>query len=130
MKKICLAMLFVVVMLNLQAQNCPSSISVTAPTSDVLTGTSFQFSVDVKGLPGNISPTYNWSISSGSIVSGQGTTLITVDPGTEPGSCSGLPAQCSRTASATAAIRKAPEKIISSQGVSGKALQDAVKKFV
>ncbi|MEO7307499.1 MAG: hypothetical protein ABIR78_10910, partial [Ferruginibacter sp.] len=42
----------------------------------------------------------------------------------------GLPAQCSRTASATAAIRKAPEKIISSQGVSGKALQDAVKKFV
>lgn len=136
MKKICLVMFLMVVVLNLNAQNCPSSISVTAPTSQVLAGNTFQFSVNISGLAATISPTYNWSVSSGSIVSGQGTSMITVDPGNEPGTCTatveigGLPAQCSRTASATADIGKAPEKIISSQGVSTKALQDVVKKFV
>jgi hypothetical protein len=136
MKKISLIVLFIVSLVNLQAQNCPSSISVIAPSSEVLTGSTFQFSVYMNGLPVDISPTYNWTISSGSIVSGQGTSMITVDPGSEAGTCTatveigGLPAKCNRMASATADIRKAAEKIISTQDVSARSLQDAVKKFV
>jgi hypothetical protein len=99
-------------------------------------GTKFQFSVVVNGMAANLNPTYNWTISSGTIVSGQGTYAITVDPGTEAGSCTatvelgGLPAKCNGTASSTAEIRKAPEKILSSSGVSARSLQEAVKQFV
>ena len=136
MKKTCLIIFLIACLLQVQAQNCPASISVTTPASLIFAGTTFQFSVDVKGLTGDISPAYNWTVSSGSIVSGQGTSMITVDPGPKAGMCTatveigGLPAQCNKTASATAEVLSIPEKILSSQGVSAKALQDAVKKFV
>lgn len=136
MKKSGLVVSFILILLNLQAQNCPSSILVNAPSTDIVTGKTFQFSANITGLPANLSVTYNWSISSGTIVSGQGTSVITVDPGDEPGYCTssveigGLPAQCRNTASSSVDILKAPEKIVSTNILTAAGLSDAVKKFI
>ena len=122
-------------LLHVHAQNCPASITVTAPSSQVA-GKTFVFIADIKELPKELSVTYNWSVSMGTITSGQGTSVITVDPGNESGSCTatveigGLPAQCTRVASATVDITAAPEKIIATNLVTAAALNDAVKKFI
>jgi hypothetical protein len=62
-------------------------------------GTNLEFSVD----PGSYSPTYSWSVSSGSITSGQRTSSITVGGVSAGQSCEatvfmrGLPASCTKT---------------------------------
>jgi len=135
MKKIFLAIVCNVSLLQLFAQNCPT-VTVTAPSAIQVTGKIFQISASVKTLPANSSLTYNWAISSGTIVSGQGTAVITVDPGTEAGSCTatvevgGLPAKCSNTASASVDIKAAPKKIIEIKTVTAAAINDAVKSFI
>jgi len=135
MKKIFLAIVCNVSLLQLFAQNCPA-ITVTAPSSTQLTGKTFQMSVNVKALPANSSLTYNWAISSGTIIAGQGTAVIMVDPGTEAGFCtatvevSGLSAQCSNTASASVDIKAAPKKIIETKTVTDAAINNAVKLFI
>ncbi len=50
--------------------SCPDSVSENAPVT---------FTANVSGGSGNVTPTYNWTVSAGRITSGQGTTSITVD---------------------------------------------------
>jgi len=89
---------------------CPT-VSVSCP-SDVDQGTPITFTASVGG---GASPTYNWTVSAGTITSGQGTSTITVDTGTLGGQSvtatlelGGLDPSCSRTASCTAAVRPPP----------------------
>jgi hypothetical protein len=51
--------------------SCPDSATENAPVT---------FSANVSGGSSNVTPTYNWTVSAGRIMSGQGTTSITVDP--------------------------------------------------
>ena len=96
------------------AQNCPS-ISVSAPSSNVKEGTAATFSVNVSGGRADMSVTYNWSISAGTIESGQGTSVISVNTSglggqniTATVELGGLPAECVRTSSATTGVDGAP----------------------
>jgi hypothetical protein len=80
--------------------------------SDVEQGTPVTFTADVSGGPGT--QTYNWSVSAGTITSGQGTSTITVDTTGQGGQTitatvelGGLDPSCGRTASCTVSV-KAP----------------------
>jgi len=90
---------------------CPT-ISVSCPDS-VDQGAAITFTASVVGGTG--SPTYNWSVSAGTISGGQGTPTITVDTGTLGGQTvtatvdvGGLDPACSRTASCSTAVRPPP----------------------
>jgi len=52
------------------AISCPESATENAPVT---------FTATISGGSANITPTYNWTISAGRIISGQGTPTITVD---------------------------------------------------
>lgn len=87
---------------------CPT-LSVSCP-SDVDQGTPVTFTANVSGGPG--SQTYNWSVSAGTITSGQGTPTITVDTSNQGGQTitatvelGGLDPSCGRTASCSVAVR-------------------------
>jgi len=86
---------------------CPT-VSVSCP-SDVDQGSPITFSASVSG---DMNVTYNWSVSAGTISSGQGTSSITVDTAglggqtvTATVDLGGLDPSCSRTASCTTSIR-------------------------
>ena len=90
---------------------CPT-ISVSCPDT-VDQGGSITFTASVVGGAG--SPTYNWSVSAGTISGGQGTPTITVDTATLGGQTvtatvdvGGLDPACSRTASCSTAVRPPP----------------------
>lgn len=55
---------------------CPT-VSVTGPSASVKPGEEMVFTANVSG-GSNCNPTYNWSVSSGTIASGQGTPVIRV----------------------------------------------------
>lgn len=57
--------------------NCPSTINVTGPSSITAIGDSMTFTANVVGGD-QANVTYNWSVSAGTITSGQGTSAITV----------------------------------------------------
>lgn len=85
---------------------CPN-VSVSCP-SDVDQGSPITFTASA----GDASVTYNWSVSAGTISSGQGTSSITVDTAglggqtvTATVELGGLDPSCSRTASCTTGIR-------------------------
>ncbi|HKO95375.1 MAG TPA: hypothetical protein VJU86_00170 [Pyrinomonadaceae bacterium] len=91
---------------------CPT-VSVSCP-SDVDQGSPITFSASVSP---DANVTYNWSVSAGTISSGQGTSSITVDTAGLGGQSvtatlelGGLDPACSRTASCTTSIR-APKPI-------------------
>ena len=86
---------------------CPT-VSVSCP-SEVDAGAPITFTASVSGGDPNMQPTYNWSVSAGTISSGQGTSSITVDTanagggtitatvslgGADP-ACTGTTASCS-----------------------------------
>jgi hypothetical protein len=86
---------------------CPT-VSVSCP-SDVDQGSAITYSAAVNG---DASVTYNWSVSAGTITSGQGTSSITVDTAglggqtvTATVELGGLDPSCSRTASCTTSVR-------------------------
>ena len=56
---------------------CPE-VSVSCP--DNLASKSITFEAIVKGGDPEVTPSYTWSISAGKIISGQGTSKLTVDP--------------------------------------------------
>ena len=56
---------------------CPS-VAIYCPDT-VPAGQPVTFTANVSGGTPNINPTYNWTVSAGTITSGQGTTSITVD---------------------------------------------------
>jgi hypothetical protein len=56
---------------------CPT-VSVSCPDTGTV-GTPVTFTANVSGGDANVTPTYNWTVSAGTISSGQGTSSITVD---------------------------------------------------
>jgi hypothetical protein len=92
---------------------CPA-VSVSCPdTVDV--GQPITFTASVTGGPEGFAPTYNWSVSAGTITGGQGTSTITVDTAglggatvTATVSLGGADPSCSTTASCTTNVK--PER--------------------
>lgn len=88
-KLICGALLLALTAFNLSAQeaagsskkpgdSCPA-ISVTGPASGVRSGDSMTFIANVTGADKIEITSYNWAVTAGSITSGQGTPVITID---------------------------------------------------
>jgi len=89
---------------------CPT-VNVTCP-SDVSEGGSVTFTANfTQGTP-QVTPTYNWTVSAGTITSGQGTSAITVDTKglggqtvTATVEVGGVDPSCPRTASCSTPVR-------------------------
>lgn len=60
------------------AQKCPT-VEITAKEASVNAGGTVTLNVKVANPEANVDYTYNWSVSSGGISSGQGTSQVTVD---------------------------------------------------
>ena len=106
---------------TIKVEECPdcvqvcqcATISMSGPSGVTIPGDKMTFTANVSGGTGD--PTYNWSVSAGTISSGQGTSSITVDTAGLAGQnvtatvdVGGLCPECPRTASETAGV-KAPE---------------------
>lgn len=87
---------------------CPDLVNV---------GASLAFVVNLSGGDPNVTPTFNWSVSSGAISSGQGTVRVEVDTNglsdgetvTATVEAGGFERECSTFASCTASVMKKPE---------------------
>ncbi len=95
------------------AAQCPA-LSISAPSDEVIAGESVTFNANIVSGDSKSAMTlsFNWSISAGTISSGQGSSVITVDTADLAGKSvtatleiGGLPAACARTASATASVK-------------------------
>jgi len=93
---------------------CPT-VSVSCP-ADVEEGSPITFNASVTGGPPSLVPTYSWSVSAGTITSGQGTSSITVDTAglggqtvTATVELGGVAPECSRTDSCSTSVRTRPE---------------------
>jgi hypothetical protein len=93
---------------------CPT-LSISCPTGQVDQGTPATVSVNVSGGDPNASITYNWTVSAGTITSGQGTPSITIDTTGLGGNSvtatvelGGLPPECDRTESCTFQVGAPP----------------------
>ena len=91
---------------------CPT-VSVTCP-SDVELGSPITFTASATSSDSSITPTYNWSVSAGTISGGQGTSSITVDTAglggqsvTATVDVGGFDPACSRSASCTTSVKPA-----------------------
>ncbi|HSE36955.1 MAG TPA: hypothetical protein VLG74_06595, partial [Blastocatellia bacterium] len=96
---------------------CPQ-VSVSCPSDGVDVGTPITFTASVSGGPESM--TYNWSVSVGTITSGQGTPSITVDTAGLGGqsvtatlSLGGVDPACTSTASCTTPVK--PPKPVARQ---------------
>ncbi|MDQ3666030.1 MAG: PKD domain-containing protein [Acidobacteriota bacterium] len=90
---------------------CPT-VAVSCP-SEVEEGSPITFNASVTGGPSSMMPTYNWSVSAGTITNGQGTSSITVDTAGLGGSSvtatvevGGVEPACGRTASCSASVKQ------------------------
>jgi hypothetical protein len=99
-----------------QQSKCPT-VSVTCPDTVYLGGDVLSFVVNVTGGDPNVTPTYNWTVSNGSIASGQGTVAIRLDLGevtdnstvTATVDVGGYDRECSTSSSCTASVLKRAE---------------------
>jgi hypothetical protein len=89
------------------AVSCPDAVDIGQPIT---------FSASITGGATNVTATYNWSVSAGTISGGQGTSTITVDTAGLGGQTvtatlevSGYPPACGRTASCSTQVRTPPE---------------------
>jgi hypothetical protein len=97
-----------------QAQ-CPT-VRTTCPDT-VAVGEKLTFTVNVSGGDTNVTPTYNWTVSAGTISSGQGTSLIEVETSGLTGDSSitatvdvgGFDRSCSTASSCTTSVMKKTE---------------------
>jgi K319L-like, PKD domain len=96
---------------------CPNITVTCVDAVDV--GQPITYTANVSGGPANFAPTYNWSVSAGTITSGQGTATITVDTAglggqsvTATVSLGGADPSCSTTASCTTAVRPPPAQAL------------------
>ena len=92
---------------------CPT-LSISCPTDQVTAGTPATVSVNVSG-GGTYNVTYNWTVSAGTISSGQGTPSITIDTTGLAGQnvtatveLGGLPPECDRTESCSFSVAGLP----------------------
>ena len=88
--------------------SCPDTVDVGSPAT---------FTANVTGGDPNVSATYNWSVSAGTITSGQGTPSITVDTTGAGGqtitatvNVGGYPPECNTSASCSTTVN-APRAI-------------------
>lgn len=98
-----------------------ATISVTGPSGITQPGDSMTFTANVSGGTAT-DVTYNWTVSSGTITSGQGTPSITVATTNEMANSSvtatleiggtGICAECPRTASETGGIAPKPQPVL------------------
>ena len=93
---------------------CPT-IDISCPTGVIEQGQPATVSVNVSGGAPGLSPTYNWSVSAGTISGGQGTPSITIDTTGLAGQnvtatvqIGGLPPECESTRSCTFSIAQPP----------------------
>lgn len=92
---------------------CPQ-ISIDCPTSVVPQGTAATFTANISGGDTSITPGFNWTVSAGTITSGQGTNSITVDTTGVEGNVtatlnvSGLAASCAASSSCTIQVGPPP----------------------
>jgi hypothetical protein len=99
-----------------QQSKCPT-VSVTCPDTVYLGGEVLSFVVTVTGGDPDVTPTYNWTVSNGTIESGQGTVAIKLDLTgvTESSSVTatvdvgGYDRECSTSSSCTASVLKKAE---------------------
>ncbi len=115
---------------NAQA-NCPT-IRTSCPDS-VKVGEILTFTANVSGGDNNVTPTYNWTVSAGTISSGQGTSTIQVETQEAGGmtitatvDVGGYSRECSTAHSCTASILKKSSKIAEY----GKVKPDEEKAFL
>lgn len=76
-----IAVLLLAAAMSASGQDAPAScpaVKVSCPDS-VEVGADLTFTASVSGGPSAVTPTYNWTVSAGSIKSGQGTSTIVVD---------------------------------------------------
>jgi hypothetical protein len=92
---------------------CPN-IAVSCP-GDVEQGAPITFTASVSGGASDLMPTYNWSVSAGTISSGQGTSSITVDTAgiggqsvTATVDVGGVDPACTKSASCTTSVKTPP----------------------
>jgi hypothetical protein len=88
------------------SEPCCPTISISCPTDILRLDEPMTFSANISGGDPNMNPKYNWQVSAGRIISGQGTLQISVDrSGIEGESITatvevdGLPPECDRTQS-------------------------------
>ena len=136
MKKILSLSIAIFTLLFTQAQNCPSSFTVTGP-SELVAGDTLVFTAAVRDYNYSGTLSYNWSISAGTIISGQGTAMIMVNTSKLDGQTvtatlelKGLPAKCQSVASSSSEIIPAAQLVVSGTFTNGRELKDAVKKFI
>jgi hypothetical protein len=96
------------------AQECPR-IEVMCPTEMLEQGTPMTFSASVSGGEPNAQFTFNWTVSAGTITSGQGTPSVTLDTTGLGGQIikatvevGGLPQSCASTGSCEAKMAPPP----------------------
>jgi hypothetical protein len=94
---------------------CPT-VSVSCP-SDIDQGSPITYAASITNGPANVTATYNWSVSAGTISGGQGTSSITVDTAglggqsvTATVELGGFDPSCSRTASCTTSVKPPPQQ--------------------
>jgi hypothetical protein len=91
------------------AVSCPT-VNVSCPDS-VEAGEELTFTASVSGGDASVDPTYNWTVSAGTISSGQGTSTIVVDTADTGGmtitatvDVGGFPRECSTSNSCTTSV--------------------------
>jgi hypothetical protein len=91
------------------AASCPT-VTVSCPDS-VEAGAELTFTAGVSGGDADVDPTFNWTVSAGTISSGQGTSTIVVDTAGAGGmtitatvDVGGFPRECSTSNSCTTSV--------------------------
>jgi hypothetical protein len=94
---------------------CPT-VSVSCPDTGTI-GQPVTFTANVSGGDTNVTPTFNWTVSAGTISSGQGTSSITVDTTGVAGGTTvtatvdvgGYGRECSTSSSCTVSFKTIPQ---------------------
>ena len=115
MPKRWIAMLLLFAAFQAFAEDTPAScpkVNVSCPDT-VKSGADLTFTVAVSGGASGVTPTYNWTVSAGSIKSGQGTSTIVVDTADTGGQTitatvdvGGFARECSTSSSCTVSVEK------------------------
>lgn len=134
MKKLLSLSTAILSLLFARAQNCPG-ISVESYSYEIAAGDTLVFIAGTKGAEVHV--TYNWAISAGTIISGQGTAKIMVNTEglggmfvTATVQLGGLPAKCASTASSSVEVVPAAQLVVSGTFTNGQELKNAVQKFI
>ncbi|HEV7243089.1 MAG TPA: hypothetical protein VGQ36_27930 [Thermoanaerobaculia bacterium] len=110
-----IGLLLLIAPFNASAQDAPAScptVRVSCPDM-VNVGADLTFTADVSGGPSDVNQTYNWTVSAGSIKSGQGTSTIVVDTAGAGGQTitatvdvGGFARECATSSSCTASVEE------------------------